>query len=86
MTGLEQVFGGIIIAVGGTGLGGLIFGKNKLTKEEFQELCSERQHHCTALMCVELKHLRESQEEVKRDMKAVLKKISDNPKIGSSNT
>jgi hypothetical protein len=76
LTDLEKVLSGSVIA-SISALGGfLLGGRNKISKEDFQRICNERQSACTHNMCIELKHIKEEQSEMKKDVKELLKRVN----------
>lgn len=73
----ETTIGGIIVALFGA-LIGMIFGnRGKVSKDEFDKICKERQTSCTQHICSEIQHVRESQKEMKEDQKEVKSGIND---------
>jgi hypothetical protein len=72
----EAIVGGVLLSALSTVTGIALGGRNKLSKEDFQRICSERQSACTHNMCIELKHIKDEQAEMKRDIKELLKRVN----------
>lgn len=72
----EAIVGGILLSALSTSIG-IAMGKDgKLSKEDFQRICAERQNACTQNMCAELRHIKEEQNEMKSDIKELLKRVN----------
>jgi len=78
MTLYETILGGTVIGVVSSALGIFIGGKGKLPKEDFQRICNERQNSCSTHICSEIGHMKESQKEMKVDIKEILKRVKIN--------
>ena len=59
------ILGGILIAIASGIMGKYIGGAHKVD----EKVCAERQHHCSALVCTELTHIKASLEEIKSELK-----------------
>lgn len=72
----EAVVGGVLLSALSTSIGLAIGKGSKLSKEDFHRICTERQSACTQNMCSELKHIKEEQNEMRSDIKELLKRVN----------
>lgn len=70
---IDTIFGGIAVSSFATLLGYIIGSKGKMSVEDFDKHCKERQESCNAKVCIELGHLRNDLKEMKLDIKEILK-------------
>lgn len=73
----EAIVYGVLLSALSTVSGIALGGRNKISKEDFQRICVERQASCTASMYLELKHIKEEQTEMRSDVKELLKRSAD---------
>lgn len=73
---VEALVVGVLLSALSTSIGLAIGKSGKLSKEDFQQICTERQNACAQNMCSELKHIKEEQNEMKKDIKELLKRVN----------